>query len=227
MLTMALRYETATRSALGSFCQLLFAAILEFVVFGAVPSPLSATGAVIIIAAQVYAIVRPYLCRVPLNSHSFVCFRFSSQSRICPTNLWGRQVQYIRTTSKRDYLVQTGWIPHRMQSCAPEIWIPERNARRGDMRVERLNFLGTCSLLISEVVTCRDRLTSKFTHLSVYIQRQRVLFRVAILGGRLEASVLQGGTATHLQRMSDLLVETVTGDLFFRNLLSPGSAYIV
>lgn len=65
MLTMALRYETATRTALGSFCQLLFAVILEFIVFGAVPSPLSATGAVIIIAAQAYAVVRPsYLCRV-------------------------------------------------------------------------------------------------------------------------------------------------------------------
>lgn len=61
MLTLALRYETATRSALGSYCHLLFAAILEFVVFGTVPSPLSAAGAAIIIAAQVYAVVSPYL----------------------------------------------------------------------------------------------------------------------------------------------------------------------
>ncbi|KAF8127133.1 drug/metabolite transporter superfamily [Boletus edulis] len=64
LLTVGLHYETATRGSLGSFSELIFAAVLQFVVFGTVPPFLSVAGAAIIISAQVYA-VSPYLCRAP------------------------------------------------------------------------------------------------------------------------------------------------------------------
>lgn len=54
---MGLRYETATRGALVSYTQLLFAVVLELIVFGTVPSLLSFFGAAIIVASQAYAVV--------------------------------------------------------------------------------------------------------------------------------------------------------------------------
>ncbi|KIJ58327.1 hypothetical protein HYDPIDRAFT_37927 [Hydnomerulius pinastri MD-312] len=57
LLTMGLQRETATRSAMGSYCQLLFAAVLQFVVFGTVPSLSSLAGAAIIMAAAAYSVL--------------------------------------------------------------------------------------------------------------------------------------------------------------------------
>ena len=70
---LALRHETATRSALGLYSQLLFAALLERIVLRTVPSPLSATGWAIILGAQAYAVVSPHLCPGVVRSHSYVC----------------------------------------------------------------------------------------------------------------------------------------------------------
>ncbi|KAF8546389.1 hypothetical protein OG21DRAFT_1427151, partial [Imleria badia] len=100
LLTLGLRYETATRSALGSYSQLLSAVVLQLVVFGTVPSSLSTAGTVIIIVAQAYAVVSSYFCRVS-SEWLFVCL-FSSQSRNLQTNRRWPQVQYSQMMSKRD-----------------------------------------------------------------------------------------------------------------------------
>lgn len=69
---MGLRHETATRASLGSYSQLLFAIVLERVVFGTVPSLSSVAGAAVIVAAQTYAVVCPSLSVVfPTSAHSF------------------------------------------------------------------------------------------------------------------------------------------------------------
>ncbi|KAG9312566.1 hypothetical protein JVU11DRAFT_6962 [Chiua virens] len=57
LMTMGLRYETATRGSLVGYSQLLFAGVLELVVFGTVPSLMSVVGSVAIIAAQVYVVI--------------------------------------------------------------------------------------------------------------------------------------------------------------------------
>lgn len=48
---------------MGQYVQLLFAGVLEYVIFGTVPSALSLIGAAIIMASAIYVIVRSHFLR--------------------------------------------------------------------------------------------------------------------------------------------------------------------
>ncbi|KAG1744997.1 uncharacterized protein EDB91DRAFT_1050229 [Suillus paluster] len=55
--TIGYQRETAARGSMGQYVQLLFAGVLEYVLFGTVPSTLSLIGAAIIMASAIYVIV--------------------------------------------------------------------------------------------------------------------------------------------------------------------------
>ncbi|KAH7904078.1 hypothetical protein BJ138DRAFT_1167165 [Hygrophoropsis aurantiaca] len=57
MITTALQRETAARSAMGAYLQVIFAGLLEYAFFGTVPSLLSLVGAGIIVVAAVWVVV--------------------------------------------------------------------------------------------------------------------------------------------------------------------------
>jgi len=57
LLTMALQRETAGRSSLAIYTQIVFAAIFEKIVFDVVPSALSITGTLLIIASAIYVVL--------------------------------------------------------------------------------------------------------------------------------------------------------------------------
>ncbi|KAG1893373.1 uncharacterized protein F5891DRAFT_1066972 [Suillus fuscotomentosus] len=55
--TIGYQHETAARGSMGQYVQLLFAGVLEYVIFGTVPSALSLIGAAIIMASAIYVII--------------------------------------------------------------------------------------------------------------------------------------------------------------------------
>jgi len=57
LLTLALQRETAGRSSLAIYTQIVFAAILEKIVFDVVPSALSITGTLLIIVSAIYVVL--------------------------------------------------------------------------------------------------------------------------------------------------------------------------
>jgi len=57
LLTMALQRETAGRSSLAIYTQIVFATILEKIIFDVVPSSLSITGTMLIIVSAIYVVL--------------------------------------------------------------------------------------------------------------------------------------------------------------------------
>ncbi|KAH7923214.1 DUF6-domain-containing protein [Leucogyrophana mollusca] len=57
LVTMGLQRETAARSSMGVYLQVIFAAVLEYLFFGTVPSLLSLFGAAIIMISAVYVVL--------------------------------------------------------------------------------------------------------------------------------------------------------------------------
>ncbi|KAG1869173.1 hypothetical protein C8R48DRAFT_110719 [Suillus tomentosus] len=55
--TIGYQHETAARGSMGQYVQLLFAGVLEYVIFGTVPSALSLIGAAIIMTSAIYVII--------------------------------------------------------------------------------------------------------------------------------------------------------------------------
>ncbi|KAG1736884.1 drug/metabolite transporter superfamily [Suillus paluster] len=65
LLTMGLQRETASRGAMGVYIEVLFAVILERLIFGIIPSLLSVIGAAIIMSCALYVVVSGHRSRFP------------------------------------------------------------------------------------------------------------------------------------------------------------------
>lgn len=65
LLTLGLQRETVSRGSTGVYIQMLFAVVLERLIFGVVPSLLSVLGAMIIVSSALCVVVRDH----PVLSH--------------------------------------------------------------------------------------------------------------------------------------------------------------
>ena len=60
---MGLQRETASRGTLAVYSKVIFATILERILFHTFPSYLSVIGTLMIVVSALYIVVRPSLCR--------------------------------------------------------------------------------------------------------------------------------------------------------------------